>query len=208
MAMRRTPVSAEGPRRLDLTAETCTKRAGPVQTASVNAVAAVPSPASSSGASSHRPHAAPSRLVRRRMAVAPLAGTSQVTPTMENRMPALRLTGAPESRVEGPATVRRPSPGGVSVCRRTDGVRTQVAAALARGATQATMSSAASATQVVASARARRECRAVSVRVMWTPVSRCRCSSAPATHAAGDVLARRGSRPCFNGVGAAPRSLE
>ena len=61
---------------------------------------------------------------------------------------------------------------------------------------------------VVANARVRRGCRTVSARVMWTPVSRCRCSAAPETHAAGDVLARRGSRPCFNGVGAAPRSLE
>ena len=123
-------------------------------------------------------------------------------------MPASRVTGAPAPRPAGPATARRPSPGGVSVCRRTDGVRIQAAAApLARGATQTATSSAASATKVVASARARRGCRAVNERVMRTPVSRCRWSTAPRDVRGGWTRSGRGAGLAY-GVGAAPRFLE
>ncbi len=208
MATRRTPVSAAGPPRAPVAAATCTKRAGPVQTASVKAVAAAPSPPSSSGASSHGPQAEPSRLVRRRRVTAPVAGTSQVTPAMVNCMPASRVTGAPAPRAEGPATTRRPSPGGVIECRRTDGVRIQSAAApLARGATQTATSSAASATKVVARARARRGCRAVWGRVAWTPVSRSRRLLLQERRRVVDP-SPAGSRPCLHGVGPPPRFLE
>ena len=132
------------------------------------------------------------------MAAAPSAGTSQVTPAMLKRMPASRVTGAAALRAAGAATASRPSPGGMSVCRRTDGVRIQEAAApLARGATQTATSSTASATNVVASARVRRRCRAVNERVMWTPVSRCRCSAALQNAIGGWTRVQPGEQALF-----------
>ena len=155
MATTRTPVSAAGPPPSPATAATCAYRAAPVHRGSVKARATPASSATSSGVSIQGPQAEPSRLVRTRTVTAPAPGTSQTTPAIENRMPASRLTGA-APRAAGPASRSLPSPGIVSVCRRTVGVRSQSAAApLARGATQTATRQAATATSVVARARLR-----------------------------------------------------
>ena len=110
----------------------------------------------------------------------------------------------------GPATASLPSPGTWSVCRRTDGVRSQAAAApLARGATQTATSSATSATkrrrEGAREARVPNRERACHVAAGLPLVV---VSHAPGTRRAGRPGGGDGSRPCFYGVGRAPRFLE